>query len=179
MKHQPFEDLLFSEEPLTTQEKAALQEHLQECMSCRLLAAGWQEVEDQLHRAPQLAPEPGFTLRWQARLEADRKRFHRRQSLALLSFIIGGTVLLLGSIAILAWPVFQSPSILFWSWVYEMVGLMSYAFRAQELFLTYFQGVTGAIPWIWFILFVGVISQLAVLWFVSFRLLTNPRRIIE
>jgi anti-sigma factor RsiW len=179
MTHLPYEDWLLadpSEEPLTPQQTAALQEHLQDCAECRALADALREVEGELRAAVVVEPEAGFSHRFEARLEADRQRLFRRQSLALLGFSVSGAILLLGILALLVWPLFEMPSILFWMMVYRLAGIFTYAQEAQDFFAA-FRNTFGAISPIWWVLFAGVLSELAVLWIVSLRLLTKPRKV--
>lgn len=179
MMHQPYEDWLLAdpnEEPLTPQQAAALQEHLQSCAECEALANALREVEGQIRTASQVEPESGFTHRFQARLEADRQRLLRRQSLALLGFSIGGAILLLGILALMVWPLLEMPSIVFWIVVYRLAGIFTYAQAAQDFFAS-FQNTFGAISPLWWVLFAGILSELAVLWIVSLRLLTKPRKV--
>lgn len=179
MFHQPYEDWLFSEEPLTSQETAALQDHLQSCESCRLFSAAWRKVECELQMAPLLAPDPGFTSRWQARLESERQRMQLRQSLILLGFSIGGAALLLGSLGVLAWPLLKAPEIIFWALIQRIWELFSIAVTAQDTFSALLRTVPGVVSWVWWFIFAGCLCELGVLWIVSLRLLTNPRRITQ
>lgn len=179
MNHQLYEDWLLSEEPLAPQETAALQQHLQGCESCSLLSVAWQEVEDQLQMAPTLAPAPGFTGRWQARLEADRQRLHRRQSLALLGFSMAGAFLLFSSLAIFALPLLESPNLLFWTWIYRILSLGFLVASLQDFAAILFQTATGTVSIVGLVLFAGLLSELGVLWIVSWRILTNPRRVTQ
>jgi hypothetical protein len=179
MVHRPFEDWLLDEERLTTEKAVALQEHLQSCASCRQLSQAWQEVEVDLHTSPILAPRTGFTNRWQARLEADRRRLHRRQSAAALGFSLGGAAWLFGSLTLLALPVLTTPKLLLWAWVLHLLELISYTGDLQEIILSLFHIQSGMIPIAWWILLVGFFSMLVVMWIVSLRYFTSPRRVIE
>jgi predicted anti-sigma-YlaC factor YlaD len=179
MVHRPFEDWLLDEEPLSTEKAVALQEHLQGCSSCRQLSQAWKEVEVDLRTSPVLAPRTGFTNRWQARLEADRRRLHRRQSAAALGFSLGGAVLLLGSLSLLALPVLATPKLLLWAWVLHLIELISYTGDLQEIILSVFNIQSRMIPTAWWILLVGFFSMLVVVWIVSLRYFTTPRRVIE
>jgi hypothetical protein len=180
MNHQPFEDWLFgdrdrSENPLNPQEKAALQEHLENCAACRSLAEAWQTAESHLRSAETVAPQPGFTLRWHKRFEADRQRLQRRQSLAMLGFSIAAMVTLIGSLAILSWPVLQSPSLLLWTWFYRFLAVVSIFGTAQDFLLSILHTASGTISPVLWVLIAGFLSEIAVLWVVIFRLLTLPR----
>jgi hypothetical protein len=179
MYHRPFEDWLLDEEPLNTEQDAALQEHLRSCTSCRELSQAWKKVELDLHRAPILAPQAGFADRWQTRLELEQRKLHRRQALAALGLSLGGAALLFGSLFLLALPVLSSPKLLLWTWVLRIVGLLSYVVDLREIFLSLFNIQTGLIPIGGWIVLVGLFSMLVVVWIVSLRWLTAPRRVIE
>jgi anti-sigma factor RsiW len=177
MNHQQFEEWLFADQTLTPQEEAVLQEHLAGCESCRLLAASWREVERDLRKAPVEAPALGFTLRWQVRLEGQQRRLHRRQSVVLLGYSIAGVFLLLGSLLILLWPQLQSPEALFYTWLYQIASLVAYFSFAGVVLSSIFRTATNIVPLVWWILIAGILCELGVLWVVSVRMLTNPRRI--
>lgn len=182
MKHQLFEEWIFSEEPLNTEQATALQEHLQSCAACRSLAAAWQEVEYELSAVPMIGPEPGFTTRWEARLMAQQARLLRRQSLAVLGFSVAGAVLLLGSLAFLVLPTIESPFILVWAWVSRLLTAFTYIEAVPQILNVVFETtatVTGAIPLIGWVLLAGLISEALVLWLVTVRWLTGSRRIVQ
>ncbi len=50
---------------------------------------------------------------------------------------------------------------------------------ARDIFGNLLRTATIAVPIAWLIVLAGLISELGVLWIVSFRLLTNPRRIMR
>ncbi len=74
-------------------------------------------------------------------------------------------------------PWIQSPKALVWAGVYRLITLFSYVQLAQDVVLPFFQAATGAVPLFWWIIIAGVLTQLGVLWVVSYRILTNPWRI--
>ncbi|MFN2304826.1 MAG: hypothetical protein ACK2TV_13935 [Anaerolineales bacterium] len=73
MSHQPFENWLFSEEPLDSEQQQLLDIHMSECDRCRALSTALGQVE--LALASQITPEPGsdFVQRWQHRLKLSRQ----------------------------------------------------------------------------------------------------------
>ncbi len=184
MNHQLYEEWLFTyydpaEEELTSQQIAELEAHLQGCQDCRKLADGWRGAGAQLRKAQEVAPQPGFTDRWQARFMVERQRLHHRQTLAMLIFAIGGAALLFGSLVVISAPWLREPRLLFWSWVYQMITLFAYADVVREVAASLFRTTTGAIPLVGWVFLAGLLCELGVLWVVSFRLLTNPRRIMQ
>jgi hypothetical protein len=175
--HLPFEDWLLAETPLNAEEERALQAHLHTCEDCRRLATAWREVDRQLRTAPILAPVRGFTGRWQTRWEAERRIIHRRQTLAIMLFCLGGTGLLLASLGLLAVPLLDAPRTFVWAWIYQMMSLISLAGGAGDLASSLLKTMAQVIPLPGWVLFIGLFSELAVLWVVTMRILTNPRRV--
>jgi anti-sigma factor RsiW len=183
MNHELYEEWLFtyyderSEEKLTSGQVLTLQAHLKSCAPCRQLAETWQQVDAQLRAAPIMAPVDGFASRWEARLEIERQRLQHRQALAVLGFSILAAALLFSCLLILALPWMQSPRVLVWAGVYRLIQLFAYLETARDVFVPMLQTATGAIPASWWVILTGVLTELAVLWVVSYRLLTKPRRI--
>jgi hypothetical protein len=92
MNHLPFEDWLLDEQPLTFEEERELEAHLHVCTSCMALARS----NRVLHSQPIITPAPGFTGRFQMRLE----RRYRDQKVRQM---IGTGVLVLGGMAVFFW----------------------------------------------------------------------------
>lgn len=122
MKHPSFEEWLFAEEPLQPEQSEALVEHLQECADCRLLKEADQAVLRFITEAPAMAPAPGFTARWEARLAESRQKAHEKQ----LALILGLTALFAGGLFIVM--------LLGFSWLYV---------SADDVFINLFQRVFG------------------------------------
>ena len=183
MNHQTFEEWLFvsddeAEEVLTSPQANRLNEHLQTCESCRQLSVALDEVEVQLRGASMLAPSPGFINRWQIQLEMDREKQHQRQTIGIIIFGVIAVVSLLTALVFVTLPWMRSPNVLLWTLLYRIFTMALYVDIAGELLMRLFQSASGVIPSLsWWILSVGLISELGVLWIVSYRLLTKPRRI--
>lgn len=181
MNHKHFEEWLFTyleSDELETEQSTQLQEHLRNCESCQNIAKSWREVDRHLFNAPLASPRTGFTQRWQARLEQDRQLVHRRQTLAALIFTFGGALILLGSLVLLLWPWLRMPEVFIWGWVYRLSALLVYLEPANDLFSIFSKSFSGNVSPLFWILFAGLMSELAVLWLVSYRWLTKPRRVI-
>lgn len=182
MNHHIYEDWLFdhyenTEEPLTVQQADELRSHLQSCESCRSLSEAWREVGALLHDAPVRGPRLGFSARWKARLEYERRRSYQRQTVTVLALGTTGAVALIGLLVVLALPWMQASNVLLWTLVYRLFALYAYANAVQDLVTSALQSTVGLIPLTWWVVFMGLLSQLGVLWIVSYRMLTNPRRI--
>jgi hypothetical protein len=180
MNHQPYLDWIFEDDRLlSAQQTMALHEHLETCENCRTLAGSFKDLETALNKSELLSPEPGFSTRWQVRLQDNRNRAHRRQLITLLSLVLGGLFLLGGALVWMAWPWLRSPNLLFWTWIYQLFTIYTYADALQDLASPILNLSGGIFPWIAWVFSLGLLSELAVLWVVSFRLLTNPRRITQ
>jgi hypothetical protein len=184
MNHRLYEEWLFaytdpSDDTLTPQQAADLRVHLQTCQDCQKLAEAWREVEVQLHHSPEMKPEAGFTQRWQTRQEAELRQLHRRQNMVVLGFASGGAALLLVSLLALVWPWLRTPSLLVWGALYQLITLYSYADSVGEAVGSLLRTTGGLVPMIGWVFLVGLVCEMAVLWIVSYRMLTNPRRIIQ
>lgn len=183
MNHLPYREWLFasSKEPndvLTPEQLSALNDHLEECSECRSLAESWQTVEGDLRAAPQVSPEPGFTARWQDRLVLDRQRRNNRQGVVLIIASFGVGMFLMAVLVFLAWPLLSTPSVLIWTYLYQVLRWIS-IFGAFQQFAGSLFHVTDLpliSPLEWVFIF-GFITTLCVLWVVSYRVLTNPRSV--
>ena len=189
MNHQQYEEWLFvhigerdmqpPEERLTKDQEIELQAHLKDCAECQLLASAWQNVDQQLREAPLLAPMSGFTQRWELHLELERQMVQRRQTIAVLGFGAFGIITLLASLVLLTIPILQTPKALVWLGIYRLITLFAYAQMAQDTILPFLQATLGAVPGFWWLILAGLLTQLGVLWVVSYRVLTNPWRITQ
>lgn len=177
MSHQPYEDLLFSDEELAVQESTALREHLQECESCYQLSIAWGAVEIKLQESPLAAPEPHFVNRWRTRLEAERIKNQKRQNRIMLILTWGIAAIILAALVYLALPLFQSPKVVALTYLYQLINLVWVVNFVQGLFNVITNSVFGVFSFVWLGIAVGVMTLLSVLWVVSIRYLTSPRRV--
>lgn len=184
MNHKLFEDWLFIYlDPhagvLTADQVSALEDHLTACEHCRATEDSWRAVDNLLHREMVLSPKPGFASRWQSRQRQEQEKLHRRQSLAVLVFLFGGAVVLLGSLLILAWPWLGKPEVFLWSWIYRVVSMVTLGDPVSEVVSLILRSAPESLSPIWLILAFGFLCELAVLWLVFYRVLTNPRRVTQ
>lgn len=181
MNHHIFEEMLFKDletVDLDEQQTSSLQQHLAECESCRKLAASWHDLESHLHAEQLTAPGAGFTERWYERLEGDRVLVLRRQTLAFTIFVLGGSAILFFSLLILAFPVLEAPKVLLWAWFYQLASIFNNMEPLGRVLSILFGSFENISPLGW-ILFAGLLSELAVLWLVFYRVLMNPRRVSQ
>ncbi len=187
MTHQPYEDWLIEgsgslvgspDRPLKPEEAIALHAHLQECLECHRLALALAAVETDLREAPQLAPEPGFADRWQARHAVEQARLHRRQSLFVLGFFITGAILLFGSILFVGLPYLRSSDTVLWIYLYEFARFFSMVNTLLGLIMVVFRTVLVAMPWGVWVLLMSLVSLLLVIWVASLRYVSKQRRVM-
>ncbi|MFM8321521.1 MAG: hypothetical protein ACKOC5_11460 [Chloroflexota bacterium] len=179
MTHAPYEDWIFEEpDHLSVDQRAGLQAHLQSCASCQALAVSLGQVELRLRQAPQLAPTDGFAARWQVQL-AERRLRHHRQALLALGL---GLAALLALLALGLWaaaPYLTNLDASLWVGIYQMIGFYNFAQQVGLFFATLARAAFDVLPMIVWVFALGILCQLGVLWVVSFRLITNPRRVME
>ena len=112
MSHQPFENYLFLDEPLTDEQKQSLKTHLRDCERCYALAYALKELDTALLESPSPTPAPGFTHRWQTHLAAYRQTRQNR-NLWLM------TITLLGLAGLTMLITIMLCNLLHFNWAYE------------------------------------------------------------
>lgn len=175
MSHQPYETFLFTDEPLTPEQRHSLDSHLMECAHCRALADALLSVDQVLAGSPEPEPAAGFTQRWYARLSEHR---HERQQrnlwlMTLGLFALAGLILLI--LALL--------HLLHFNWAYEFSRFIaSFSLCAARIrhISSIMRSLTESLPFIllMMILFgIGTVltaSALTVTWFSSLIRLYSP-----
>ncbi len=179
MTHQPYEDWLLDEPNMLPMEQASeLKAHLANCTDCRSLAEALGQVELRLRQEPQVSPVEGFSLRWQERLEAERLSRHRRQTWLALVLGVATLALLIAVVAVAALPLLQAPDDAFWTSVVRYLNTLGWLQNVGRFMVVFLGACVNVLPVVLWIFGLGVISELGVLWIVSYRLLTNPRRVL-
>jgi len=163
MKHQPFEDWLLNDKPMTIDEKRELDSHLRTCASCAALA----ETGMALKSVKVVAPAPGFTARFAVRL-AERKLVERRRRLwGALLFTFGGLALLLWLASPYLATFFASPAASISTLVEWGVFLITTLRAVTEAGSVLLRVVPGFIsPFMWMVIVSGI-AGVSLLWSVS------------
>ena len=163
MNHQPFEEWLLNDKPITPEQKQKLDLHLRSCDYCSVLA----ETGKVLHSVVMASPADGFTARFQARL-AEHKIADRRRKLW------GAGFFLFGGVSLLLW--FAGPSILsflsspenwiatFVEWGIFLITTFQALTQAGEVFLHVIPGFLP--PFAWMVIVSGF-AGISLLWSVS------------
>lgn len=89
MNHRPFEDWLFADQQLTSEQERELRLHLRACVACACLS----EANAALRRAQTVTPVPGFAVRFQARLTAHKAAQRRRTIWGVSILMMSGLAL--------------------------------------------------------------------------------------
>ena len=163
MKHQPYEEWLLNEEPITPEQKRDMDLHLKSCERCNALA----ETGSLLRSAKMAAPAAGFSTRFQARLAEHKIADRRRKLWGAIWFLLGGLSLLLWFAGPSIQAFVSSPE----SWIASLVGwgiflittLQALA-QAGEVFLHVIPGFLP--PFAWMIIVSGF-AGIGLLWSVS------------
>jgi predicted anti-sigma-YlaC factor YlaD len=180
MNHKPFEILLFSDEPLSSEQVNVLQAHLKECEHCRLLSSAWSEMKHLFRTESIVKPAEGFTHRWQSRLAVDvlreQQRKHRRQSWWIFALDTGIAVVLFMLLAAQILNAYGTPTNLLLTGVYRITAYFSYVYAIGEVLTTILGAVASVVhPMLWLsLLFALVIMNL--FWLYSLKVILMPWR---
>jgi hypothetical protein len=169
MNHQPFETWLLEEQRLSPEEKRGLDAHLRECTHCAALA----ETGLELHATHMAAPAPGFSARFQQRLEAHRVAERRKRIWGVILFVVSGLALAGWAVAPLVTQIAASPT----EWLSLLLGYYFFvagSLRALiEVGAVLLRVAPGFMPaYAWMVLASGVAGA-ALLWAVSIWRLTR------
>jgi hypothetical protein len=163
MNHQPFETWLLDDKILTPTEKRDLDSHLRECKACGALA----ETGMALRAGRVRVPAPGFALRFQHRLAAQKLAERRRRSWGLFILALSGVGLAGG----LAFPFVDSLSSNPVEWLVSAASYILYIFSSLRAFGEIAGIVTRMLPdflppYAWMVI-LSAASGLGLLWIVS------------
>ncbi len=163
MKHQPFEEWLLNETPLTPGQKRELDLHVRSCAYCSALL----ETEMVLRSAKLVAPAEGFTARFQARLAERKLVERRRRAWGAVLFLIGGVFFLLWLAGPSILKFLASPEMwvaTFVEWGIFLITTLQALSQAGSVLLRVFPGFVP--PFVWMIL-ISAFAGTSLLWSVS------------
>lgn len=160
MNHQPFEDWLLNDKPITHEQKRELDLHLRTCAYCAALA----ETGLALKSVKQASPQIGFTNRFQARL-AERKIAERRKRLwGSVLFTLGGLVLLMWIVSPYLVAFVSSPATFIVGlvqWGVFIITTIEAVAQAGSVFLRIIPDFFS--PFVWMVL-LSAIAGIGLLW---------------
>lgn len=169
MNHQPFEEWLLDDVPLTIQQERDLQVHLRSCTTCAAIA----NSNLALRSKRLIAPMPGFTDRFRPRLAAWRRQQLRRQAVGTIILVLAGLALLYGLSGPAMLSAVRSPA----QWLMDVTAQL----LALLTFLSVLGRVAGVLlrdlpglapPAVWLVVVI-VACGLAALWITTMRRLAR------
>ena len=178
MNHQPYEDWLFSDEPLLPEQTRDLQSHLSVCDSCRQLSQSWVDVQNLFQVTPQIKPQPGFSARWLTRHAEKEKQSKQRQSWIMLIITGGVATFILLLMGVNLFTSVDQPTQLLLLGTNKITEWLIVIKAVNEILSAFVELVSIMIPPGWWVMFAVVISFLGLLWIYSLKRLIQPRRII-
>lgn len=163
MNHQPFESWLLDDKHLTPVEKRDLETHLRTCKACSALAV----TGLALRSARSVSPAPGFALRFQQRLAAQKLAERRRRLWGLIVLMVSAAAL----ISLFAAPyvvTFVSAPV---EWLTAMLGYFLFVFTSLQAFGEFISVFARMLPnflppYIWMVILSGL-AGVGLLWIVS------------
>jgi len=163
MNHQPFEDWLLNNTPISTEQKRELDLHLRVCSYCAVLI----QTDRVLHSMKMVSPANGFTERFQVRLAAQKAVNRRRKILGSILFLLFG----LGLMVWIASPILATFLVSPASWIAALVEwgvflltTLQASAQAGVVILDVLQGFLP--PFAWMIM-ISAVAGVGLLWSVS------------
>lgn len=181
MGHQPFEEWIFTGEPLSLEENQAFKEHMSACESCQLLFKAQIEIEGLLQGVAHAKPKSGFVSRWQTRLvknlHQEQARKHRRQSWLFLVLALGMATIIFVPLAMHMINTYESPVHLLLGIVFQAIDFIVLMNMMQILITTLVKVCLAVIPPLYWLLMLVLFSFLTLLWLFSLRHLSITWRV--
>ncbi len=163
MNHQPFEEWLLNDKPLTPAEKRELDAHLRTCIHCTALSA----TGLALRSARAASPAPGFAMRFQQRLAAQKLAERRRRLWGVFVLLFVG----LGLFGWLAAPymiAFASAPV---EWITSGIGYALFIFTSlealREAVVVLLRIAPGFLPPYMWMVVISALAGIGLLWIVS------------
>lgn len=163
MNHQPFEEWLLNDKNLTPTEKRELDLHLRTCVHCTALSA----TGLALRSTSVVAPAPGFVMRFQQRLAAQRVMERRRRLWGVIVLVLSGAALLAWITAPFLFAFAASPA----QWITAVVGYFLFFISSLQVLVEAASVVFRILPdfvspYMWMV-FASGLAGLGLLWTIS------------
>ena len=155
MDHKPYESWLVADEPLLPDQETSLQEHLKTCEACRQFQVSWRDVEGMFEDRIVLQPQPGFTERWQLRLDEELARDNEKQQLRstwmFLAATTGAAFLVLVIMSIGFFSNLQNSTETFVSGMTLVAGVLNLTETIQKALFPLFEVFILSVPTLWWL----------------------------
>jgi predicted anti-sigma-YlaC factor YlaD len=175
MNHQPFETWVLSGETLDADQHRQLEQHLGSCAHCRQLSAAWQSLLPMIYAVEPVAPTPGFTRRWQARLEREQVFVQRRQSWLIFSLSLGAATAFLLVLTLLVAFSYSTPLDWILGFVANLASLVTFTNAMQQVFAV----LANLVPSVWLVSFAAVLAVMSTAWIAVLHKYTVSWRAVE
>jgi hypothetical protein len=176
MKHQPYENWIFTQEDLDMDQAKELRVHLKLCERCNALASALTDVETQFASDSLISPASGFTSRWRERLEKRKQVSHRRQTSILFGGLSVGALILFIPLLIRWFLTALSPGDLISGFVQDFVNWFAIIGFTGDVTVGVLDGMVDTIPVGWWFTFALVPVGLCSLWlFMMHRIRPKPK----
>jgi hypothetical protein len=163
MKHQPFEDWLLNNTPISSEQKRDLDLHLLTCSYCAALV----QTDRVLHSMKMVSPAHGFTARFQIRLAAQNAVTRRKK-------ILGSVLLLVLGMTMMGWiasPFLAAFLVSPATWITDLVEwgvflltTLQASAQAGAVLLDVMQGFLPPFAWL---VMISAVAGIGLLWSVS------------
>ncbi len=173
MNHQPYETWILAGDPLSPADQRALDAHLHTCETCYSLHEALFAVENTFREAPAPLPVGGFSLRWKARLEAERRRIARRQAWLLLALSAVAMLAVTGAMLAGVFAAFDSPV----DWLVAFSRQIALGFSVLSVVGKVAHALASLLPPAWWLGMLEASALLVALWFISLQKLMLVRRV--
>lgn len=171
MDHRQYENWLLNDEHLNPEQDRELHIHLRSCPQCAAL----KRANLALRAAPVIGPAPGFKVRFQARLEAQRATQRKRSFFGIALLGLLGLGVLAYTLAPLMPATLPSFTQVFITWVSMLLYVISAAQAFGTIIAVFSKLALSIIPLSAWLLTLAMFSGLGTLWFVSSRRATRQR----
>jgi hypothetical protein len=175
-KHQSFKNWITSEEPLAVEQSQELNAHLEACEECRQFDSAWHSIRRTMHAAEMVSPAIGFSARWQERQAADRLFRRKRQTRRFLAISVSIAALLFILLSIQVIDMLRNPETVGMVVLMRILSILSYAQATQE-FLVSLIASLAKLPVLVYVLLVGFVSMLCVIWATAIQQLRRWPRV--
>ena len=169
MNHQPFNEWIYQDAPLTEQDEHELKAHLKTCPVCQDNDKAWQDVNGMLKSAPMMPAAPGFVNRWQASL-ADRRQKELRRQVWMGFLILSGAFLLTLALIILFIILNHSPVSLFTQVFESLTGAWLVFLEAKASITHWLQTIPPLLIGAGLLVFASWCTVLVLAWNLVFRI---------
>jgi hypothetical protein len=175
MNHQPFEQWLLEDEPLTSQQRRELQNHLHACTAC----SGIADSNLALHSQKMVDPASGFADRFRPRLAAWRREQLRRQAIGTILLVVIGVGLLYAVVGPTMLEAVRSPAA--WlghvaTYAVQVMALLSVINHVGGILLKHMPAILPPGFWTAMLMAGGVLGAT---WFVTMRRLARSPQGVE